>query len=321
MIKYKTNWWCYDTNLCKNPWKPELRFAVFRMVATSMFGSSLCRNKGGVGLRCQTGWKMSHVVFPALQVSSQGWFWPVAGGTNLCWSVRLMGLGVFSPLLTVALVRPGLLSMSWVRGRLSSGAGEVAAVWMYVCRSLVWYGFCSGWRHHPGFDLPPGLPARLASIPVSWWPDVSSCGGGRNSGHQLGEACPGSALWWDLGSERLAEGRSWLRRQNQGADTQPCCVPGRELVPSDLQQVASVEAVPRPYPFSFSRRVIFKACRDQSSLWWVNGWGNIGCQRDSVWFETWGKNPTSIFYFGKGTSAVSEKWLLLLLKVRYTSGV
>lgn len=60
-----------------------------------MFGSYLCHNKGDFGLRCQTKLKRSHVMFPALQVSSQRWFWLVAGATNLSLGVRLMGLFFF----------------------------------------------------------------------------------------------------------------------------------------------------------------------------------------------------------------------------------
>lgn len=61
-----------------------------------MFGSSLCCNKGDFGLRRQTELKRSHVMFPALQVSSQRWFWLVAGATNLSLGVRLIDLVFFS---------------------------------------------------------------------------------------------------------------------------------------------------------------------------------------------------------------------------------
>lgn len=171
LIRYKINCWSYDTKSCKNPWKPELCFTVFHMVATSMFGSSLCHNKGGFGLRCETELEMSHVVLPALQVSSWRWFWLTAGGTNLSWSVRLLRL-VFFPLLTVVCsMRPQ--SGEW----LLSGTREAATAWTHMCCSLARYRFCCGWRHHPGLDLPAGC---LASITVAWGPDLSACEGGRN---------------------------------------------------------------------------------------------------------------------------------------------
>lgn len=109
------------------------------------------------------------------------------------------------------------------------------------------------------------LLARLPALPASLWPgDLTSApvGEGGIKGWEKPVLARLFALWWDPVSERLAEGRSRLRRQNQAADTQPCRLPGWKLIPGDLQQVANAEAAPWPYPFSSSRHVIFKACRN-----------------------------------------------------------
>lgn len=86
---------------------------------------------------------MSHVVHPALQVSSRSWFQMVVGGTNMSSSVRPMGLVLFFFFshLSVVLLRCDLLCVSLVRGWLSSSLGLAAAVWMYVCHP--WHGTAS----------------------------------------------------------------------------------------------------------------------------------------------------------------------------------
>lgn len=177
--------------------------------------------------------EMSHVVHPALQVSSWSWFWTVVGGTNLSSSIRLMGLvWVFSLIWLWHYCNVICSACPW-----SGGGSRAAWGWLLLFGCMCatpWHGTASALDEGITSCLTPCLcPGDLISVPVG--------------GEEL-RAAAGKSLSWLCSFMRPGFKENGRReRPNEGAESggwQAALLSFQLETPNDLQQ----KLFPAPTP-------------------------------------------------------------------------